>query len=292
LQLLGVFAYREKYPTGVPSPGLVLPDTLPPGAAGSARQFPETGHAVSGLFLDYWQAHGGLAQQGYPISDMFRERSDLDGKTYTVQYFERSVLEYHPENKAPYNVLLSQLGATRFRSKYPSMPAASPTPGASGDVWAQLAGRPLKLPALNPTGKCAANAGKTVSPDYGSALGDGPVYAVGIRPDGRLDLAGSLRDAGGYYTKVLWVAQPGYNAPVLVRGAQLPGSGTAIIRFGDGTSPSDQLRLDPDSASTSAAGWHEWPTHTRMAGTGCYAYQLDSPDFSQVIVFWAIMTMP
>ena len=33
--------------------------------------------------------------------------SDLDGKSYTVQYFERAVFELHPENQPPFNVLLS-----------------------------------------------------------------------------------------------------------------------------------------------------------------------------------------
>src|SRR5215204_775329 len=56
-----------------------------------SRLFPETGKTVRGLFLTYWNEHGSLAQQGYPISEEMRERSDTDGKTYTVQYFERAV---------------------------------------------------------------------------------------------------------------------------------------------------------------------------------------------------------
>ncbi len=81
--------------------------------------FPETGHTVSGLFLHYWQDHGALPQQGYPISEEFQEKSDLNGQTYTVQYFERAVFELHPENQPPYNVLLSQLGKFRYDKKYP-----------------------------------------------------------------------------------------------------------------------------------------------------------------------------
>src|SRR6266513_1778715 len=79
-------------------------------AQSGAMQFPAAGKAVQGKFLDYWNSHGGLAQQGYPISDEMQETSDTDGKTYTVQYFERAVFEAHPENKAPYDVLLSLLG--------------------------------------------------------------------------------------------------------------------------------------------------------------------------------------
>ena len=59
------------------------------------------------MFLDYWNAHGGLAQQGFPISEEFVEKSDLNGQEYTVQYFERAVFEMHPENQPPYDVLLS-----------------------------------------------------------------------------------------------------------------------------------------------------------------------------------------
>src|SRR3954464_7261696 len=84
------------------------------------RLFAETGHWVGGKFRDYWEAHGGLAQQGYPISDEFTERSSLDGKEYTVQYFERAVFEYHPENAGTrYVVLLSQLGKFQAQQKYP-----------------------------------------------------------------------------------------------------------------------------------------------------------------------------
>src|SRR5262245_27665647 len=84
-----------------------------------SRTFPETGKTVSGLFLKYWNDHGGVAQQGYPISDQFQENSDTDGKTYTVQYFERAVFESHPEYKAPNNVLLSLLGDSFYKEKYP-----------------------------------------------------------------------------------------------------------------------------------------------------------------------------
>ena len=69
--------------------------------------------------MQYWSDHGGLAQQGYPISGEFPEISDLNGKPYLVQYFERSVFELHPENKPPYDVLLSQLGTVRAHEKYP-----------------------------------------------------------------------------------------------------------------------------------------------------------------------------
>lgn len=83
------------------------------------QTFPETGKTVCSGFLKYWTEHGGVTRQGFPISREFQEVSDIDGKTYTVQYFERAVYEYHPEHQPPYDVLLSLLGTIQYRSKYP-----------------------------------------------------------------------------------------------------------------------------------------------------------------------------
>jgi hypothetical protein len=123
LSLLGVFLYNQKYPSGA--------SNQQPNISAGSQLFSETGRRVGGRFLEYWQIHGGLSQQGLPISDEFTERSDLDGKEYRVQYFERAVFEMHPENQPPYNVLLSQLGTFRYRALYPAGPApVIPTPVA------------------------------------------------------------------------------------------------------------------------------------------------------------------
>jgi hypothetical protein len=107
----------------------------PLAAADDCQTFPETGFQACGAFLTYWKSHGGLAQQGFPISSPFQEKSDTDGKTYTVQYFERAVFEAHPENPPPNDVLLSLLGSQKYKTRYPNgAPAASPastSPAAS-----------------------------------------------------------------------------------------------------------------------------------------------------------------
>jgi photosystem II stability/assembly factor-like uncharacterized protein len=122
LAQLGTYRYQAKYGTAG------APGQVPNKAARHSKFFAETGHWVGGGFWDYWQQHGGLAQQGYPISDEFQEQSDLDGKIYTVQYFERAVFEFHPENRGtPYTVLLAQLGTYRLKAKYPNGP---PPPSA------------------------------------------------------------------------------------------------------------------------------------------------------------------
>jgi hypothetical protein len=58
------------------------------------RFFLETQFNLCQPFLGYWERNGGLARFGYPITRMRQER--LDGSEYTVQYFERRRMEYHP----------------------------------------------------------------------------------------------------------------------------------------------------------------------------------------------------
>ena len=81
--------------------------------------FAETSQCLQGRFLDYWQANGGLAQFGLPLTS---EQPELleDGKTYTVQYFERARFEFHPENAAPADILLGQFGRRVLGGDYHS----------------------------------------------------------------------------------------------------------------------------------------------------------------------------
>ena len=75
-----------------------------------AVHFPETGHNVDPDFVNFWARSGGLAVFGYPLSEEFEQKLE-DGKTYTVQYFERARFERHPASEGlPYNVQLGQFG--------------------------------------------------------------------------------------------------------------------------------------------------------------------------------------
>ena len=73
--------------------------------------FSETGHNVPAIFYQYWLSHGGLEQQGFPITDAKMEKNSVDGKDYLTQYFERARFEHHLEFKGTKNeVLLGLLG--------------------------------------------------------------------------------------------------------------------------------------------------------------------------------------
>jgi hypothetical protein len=116
---------------------LSLGAALQPGPAVLAKDetqfFPETGKTVRGRFLDYWRTHGAQHQVGYPISDELQERSPTDGRMYTVQYFEWAVLEAHPQNPPPYDVLLALLGVFDYQARYPQG-APGQAPNAARDT--------------------------------------------------------------------------------------------------------------------------------------------------------------
>ena len=68
--------------------------------------------------FEEWRQNGGLPIFGFPISGEMQEVSPIDGKTYTVQYFERNRFEYHPEFRGTRNeVLLGLLGVEIVKSK-------------------------------------------------------------------------------------------------------------------------------------------------------------------------------
>ena len=87
--------------------------------------FPQTGFRLGGTFLSYWRANGGLPIFGYPIN----VEQSVDGRV--VQWTERARLEQHPENRAPYNVLLGQLGTEALERRgidWRSLPTVDSAP--------------------------------------------------------------------------------------------------------------------------------------------------------------------
>jgi hypothetical protein len=113
--------------------------------------FKETGKTIRGIFRKYWNERGGLAQQGFPISEEMQEKSDTDGKYYIVQYFERAVFELHPDYNEANRVLLSQLGTFKYKSKYMAKGAAVPTAAAARTPVATRTAVATKIPVATQT---------------------------------------------------------------------------------------------------------------------------------------------
>jgi hypothetical protein len=127
--------------------------TFPKADPATPHYFTETGHAIDAHFWGFWSSHGlefdgdkktksfaeALALFGFPISEAQMEQSS-DGNMYLTQWYERARFEFHPENKAPYDVLLGLLGAEVLRHQ------AAPPP-------------PAGLPGIPPiSGACVQNA--------------------------------------------------------------------------------------------------------------------------------------
>jgi hypothetical protein len=93
--------------------------------------------------------------------------------------------------------------------------------------------------------------------------------------------------SGWAYVKTLWVAKRSiYDGPALVRGQQIDGPGE--IRFGKGPTPDAEILLPADPVEQpDAPGWNEWPSDVRIkvGQYGCYAYQVDGLDFTEIVVF-------
>ena len=158
---LGRFSYRARYGAAG------APDQTANQTPGDLQYFAETGHWVGGRFRQYWQEHGGLTQFGYPLSDEFTEASLLDGTSYTVQYFERAVFEYHPEFAgSDFEVSLSQLGTYYCRGG--ALPTATPTatvpPTATPPPTSTLIPTATETATTTPTPRPGGHLGPTYTP--------------------------------------------------------------------------------------------------------------------------------
>ena len=87
--------------------------------------FLDTGHAISGRFLDAWRERGGTQTFGAPLTRRY-PLLQADGSWLLVQDFERGRLEWHPENAgSPSEMLGASLGgdiAQQRASEQPFLP--------------------------------------------------------------------------------------------------------------------------------------------------------------------------
>jgi glucose/arabinose dehydrogenase len=105
-----------------------LPDRAT--AAPASRCFPETDQCVIGRFLTFWSGNGSLPVFGLPIGEMRQEQGGEGA--FLTQWFERERFEQHPENRAPYDVLLGRLGDEMLHRQgrdWQTFPKGQPQPG-------------------------------------------------------------------------------------------------------------------------------------------------------------------
>ena len=155
-------------------------------ATPGCRFFRETQLNLCQPFLGYWERNGGLERFGFPLS---RARPEmLQGREYSVQYFERRRMELHPEHVGTsYEILLGLLG----RDVYAAEGDQNLAPIAPGDLAADVQ-QPIldvaysHLRAEFPRTKLAVGLADVVG-DYALAIG---------KPFGQAAQAQSLQPTG------------------------------------------------------------------------------------------------
>ena len=172
-----------------------FPKAAPVVTTADQRYFPETGHIVSGAFLRFFNTRGGLDIFGYPVSEIVEE----NGRS--VQYFQRSRFEYHPQLPEIYQITLGLLGEELGEKV-----------GPRGQFW--VTGLPAS-PLINQTlslqiavqnvgiGRWAAQGPKAVSVGYRWLDGNG----VTVLEGGRVALP-SLVPAGSVASLGMSVTTP------------------------------------------------------------------------------------
>lgn len=147
-------------------------------------------------------------------------------------------------------------------------------------TWSRLLGHPLNLPFLAPGTECPKSATAELAPYTGPLAGTGPVYAVGNT------IFYSRLGDGTLVAKVAWVSRPDYKGPALIRGGRI--DSVAEVRFDPGYGPTTTaLRFEYDTgvrAAGSDEGWRFLPSSVLISAPGCYAFQIDGPNWSATVV--------
>jgi hypothetical protein len=183
-------------------------------------------------------------------------------------------------------------------------------PLANAGSLADLRDRPFNTPALGAGGACpATQSHQDLHPIVQGGKGKGPGFGFGPGP---AYLSGVVVLYPGGFDNEVWLIEPAYTGPVLVRGRQMNGNHVVTfqqpITFPDsglsspGSPPPGQpdttvtiegaaipfypeLDLPAMSATDAPGYWRMFFARTHIDAAGCYAFQIDGANFSVVIVF-------
>lgn len=162
------------------------------------------------------------------------------------------------------------------------------------DPWSILQKRALELPSLPPGGDCPVAVSKPINPDVAPVMGDGPIY-LALGRNGTAPYEDRERGVDGiYWLKSLWVADPTYKSPALIRGRQLDGQHELqFTSYQQNSVTSLEFPVETGmSASGSERGWRFLTSQTGVRSAGCYGIQVDGLGFSETIIFRAIPSAP
>jgi hypothetical protein len=120
-----------------------VPPSLPPS---SVEYYDQTGHSAVNNFNEFWKrTPNALFVLGFPISQPFVEESFTEpGKFYRVQYFERAVLEEHPENAGSQYYILGRLMGNQIIKGREGEPPFQPVGNPGDGTWDSLTQHTLR----------------------------------------------------------------------------------------------------------------------------------------------------
>lgn len=190
---------------------------------------------------------------------------------------------------------------TMVRNSPLPSPSSSTAP-SSPDIVDVLAARPLHLPVA--TAGCPADRVRAVNIHWnggtgginGYAIGRGPVVLLLSTPSapvGRITVNGKLlmhravvpltpsSVPGWGALKSVWLSTPAYKGAYLVRGRRLNGTGPVAVGAHPGSSPFEVL---PGADPNGGDGYRPAIGYVWLKKPGCYAFQVDGTNFSNVIV--------
>ena len=206
-------------------------------------------------------------------------------------------------------VLTVACGATSHGGPLAASSPASNASVAPAADFADLRNRPLHLPAAGANQTCPTTPSHDLAPVVNGGKGKGPGFGFGPGP---AYLSGIVQIYPGGFDNEVWLIEPKYAGPVLIRGHQINGAqfvafsepitfpiggfssagspppGTPVVSVTIGGSPIPFFQeLDlPAMTPTDAKGfWRMFFARTHIESPGCYAFQLDGVDFSLVTVF-------
>ncbi len=179
------------------------------------------------------------------------------------------------------------------RSEREQRSSAPANPGEDVGTEQAMLRREVRLPALSPGEACPRTPGGRRAPKVAITLGDGPAYPVlGMsepppRPAGVASLRDDIRRGGWYWHKTLWAVDKRYRGPLLTRGGRIDRQGPLRFGVGDVEMGDYQVLPDLEMPAERQMRWRYGASSTLVRGPGCYAFQVDGTNFSDVIVFAA-----
>lgn len=172
------------------------------------RFFPAVGHGLTGTFATYWDANGGVAVFGYPVSEPLSEPVGENKAPITVQYFERGRMELWGDQ-----VRVANLGREYVERKalgVGTVPKAGGAVEYSTSIWPKWIDVNLKTQHL------VAYEGNTIVQQYDITSGE----PTNPTPPGVFHIFSKLKDER--------MKGPGYDIPHVPWTMYFAGGGYAI----------------------------------------------------------------